>query len=86
MTNKKKKPSKERGENYLIKIRPSFLFNKIDDWENDEGLDKDGNPTQEATDYCIVQLKALVPPYTFPPGYGYDPATEPMLIICPLLF
>ena len=60
LTNKQKKLSQDKGENYLIKIRPSFLFNKIDDWENDEGLDEDNNPTQEATDYCIVQLKAFI--------------------------
>ena len=60
LTNKQKKLSQEKGKKYLIKISPSFLFTKINNWENDEGLDDDNNPTQEATDYCIVQLKAFI--------------------------
>ena len=60
LTDKQKKPSKEKGENYLIKISPSFLFTKINNWENDEGLDKDNNPTQEATDYCVDRMKGFI--------------------------
>lgn len=55
-----KKPSKEKADNYLIKISPSFLFTKIHNWENDEGLDKDYNPTQKAIDYCIDRMKGFI--------------------------
>jgi len=60
LTDKQKKPAKEKGENYLIKISPSFLFTKIHNWENDEGLDKDYNPTQKAIDYCIDLMKDFI--------------------------
>ena len=60
LTDKQKKPAKENGENYLIKISPSFLFTKIHNWENDEGLDKDYNPTQKAIDYCIDLMKDFI--------------------------
>lgn len=60
LTDKQKKPAKEKGENYLIKISPSFLFTKIHNWENDEGLDKDYNPTQKAIDYCVDLMKDFI--------------------------
>jgi len=60
LTDKQKKPDKEKGENYLIKISPSFLFTKIHNWENDEGLDKDYNPTQKAIDYCVDLMKDFI--------------------------
>ena len=60
LTDKQKKPAKEKGENYLIKISPSFLFTKIHNWENDEGLDKDYNPTQKAIDYCVGRMKDFI--------------------------
>ena len=60
LTDKQKKPEKEKGENYLIKISPSFLFTKIHNWENDEGLDKDYNPTQKAIDYCVDLMKDFI--------------------------
>ena len=60
LTDKQKKSSKEKGENYLIKISPSFLFTKIHNWENDEGLDKDYNPTQKAIDYCVDLMKDFI--------------------------
>ena len=63
-----KKKAKEKGENYLIKILPSFLFTRIHNWENNEGfltikenpLDKDNNPTQEATDLCVHLMKCFI--------------------------
>jgi hypothetical protein len=55
-----KKKAKEKSENYLIKIIPSFLFTKINNWENDKGLDKDNIPTQEATDYCVDLMKGFI--------------------------
>ena len=60
LSDKQKKPAKEKGENYLIKISPSFLFTKIHNWENDEGLDKDYNPTQKAIDYCVDLMKDFI--------------------------
>lgn len=60
LTDKQKKPTKEEGKNYLIKISPSFLFTKIHNWENDEGLDKDYNPTQKAIDYCDDRMKDFI--------------------------
>ena len=60
LTDKQKNSSKEEGENYLIKISPSFLFTKIHNWENDEGLDKDYNPTQKAIDYCVGRMKDFI--------------------------
>lgn len=60
LTDKQKKPAKEKGENYLIKISPSFLFTKIHNWENDAGLDKDYNPTQKAIDYCVDLMKDFI--------------------------
>ena len=55
MTNKKKKPSKEKSENYLIKIVPNFLATRIHNWKNLEGtltlkenpLDKDNKLNHE---------------------------------------
>ena len=63
-----KKKAKEKGENYLIKILPSFLFTRIHNWENNEGfltikenpLDKDNNPTQEATDLCVHLMECFI--------------------------
>ena len=60
LTNNQKKLSQEKGKNYLIKISPSFLFTKIHNWENDEGLDKDYNPTQKAIDYSVDGMKSFI--------------------------
>ncbi len=60
LTDKQKKPSKEKGENYLIKIVPNFLAAKIHNWENNEGLDKDNNLTEKAKDYCVDRMKEFI--------------------------
>jgi len=44
----------------LIKIVPNFLFLKIHNWENDEGLDKDYNPTEKAKDYSVNLMKSFI--------------------------
>ena len=57
LADKQKKPSKEKDKYSLIKIHTSrFLYSEIEDWE---GVNH-GIPTQKATDYCIVRLKAFI--------------------------
>ena len=60
LTDNQKKPSKEKIENHLIKILPSFLFTKIHNWENDEGLDNDYNPTEKAINYCVDRMNGFI--------------------------
>ncbi len=58
MTDKKKKPSKEKSENYLIKITPTFLEPKLVD--NKSLVDKKNNLTKKGADYCVDIMKSFI--------------------------
>ena len=58
LTDKQKKLSQDKGENYLIKILPNFLFSEIHDL--DEGVDKNYNPTEKAKDYFVDRMKSFI--------------------------
>ena len=55
LTDKRKRTSKEKDKYSLIKIEYLSIFQDVEDWDDDDEV-----PTQKATDYCVVKVKAFI--------------------------
>ena len=55
LTDKRKRTSKEKDKYSLIKIKYLSIFQEVEDWDDDDEV-----PTQKATDYCVVKVKAFI--------------------------
>ncbi len=55
LIDKRKRTSKEKDKYSLIKIKYLSIFQDVEDWDDDDEV-----PTQKATDYCVVKVKAFI--------------------------
>ena len=55
LIDKRKRTSKEKDKYSLIKIKYLSIFQEVEDWDDDDEV-----PTQKATDYCVVKVKAFI--------------------------